>query len=154
MDYVEASDENLIQRNSVLKRRTISGILSHPVDADGTRAIINVDTFKQFNRKHFRVLPCPDSVIKNFQQLFQKEKLISSKSDDIAKFGVYFNNSAIKCVAAIETEVEDEVSQLSNPNFIVRYNLLQSMLLYGFDKSTVSMMKEIHGDSEVSISKS
>ena len=26
LDYVEASDENMIQRNSVLKRRTISGI--------------------------------------------------------------------------------------------------------------------------------
>ena len=36
LDYVEASDENMIQRNSVLKRRTISAILSHPVDADGT----------------------------------------------------------------------------------------------------------------------
>jgi hypothetical protein len=147
LDYVEASDENMIQRNSVLKRRTISGILSHPVDADGTWAIINVDTFKEFNRKHFRVLPCPDSVINIFQQLFQKDKLNSSKSEDIAEFGVYFNNSAIKSVAdsAIETEVEVEVSQLSNPNVIVRYNLLQSMLLYGFDKSIVSMMKELRG---------
>ena len=50
------------------------------------------------------------SLINNFQQLFQKEKLNSSKSDDIAEFGVYFNNSAIKSVAdsAIETEVEVE----------------------------------------------
>jgi len=43
LDYVEASDENLIQRNSVLKPRTISGILSHPVNSDGTWIIINVE---------------------------------------------------------------------------------------------------------------
>ena len=47
LDYVEASDENIIQSNSVMKRRTISGILSHPDDADGTWTIINVDTFKE-----------------------------------------------------------------------------------------------------------
>ena len=77
------------------------------------------------------------SVINNFQQLFQKEKLNSSKSDDIAEFGVYFNNSAIKSVAdsAIETEGEVEVSQLSDPNIIVRYNRCYCMVL----------MKELRG---------
>ena len=139
LDYVEASDENLIQRNSVLKPRTISGILSHPVDSDGTWMIINVNTLKEFTRKHFRVLPCPDSVIAIFQQIYQKEKLTSSKSTDIAEVGVNWINSII---AQTNIAVEDHIS---NSNLIVKTNLLQTMMLYGFNESVVSMMKELRG---------
>jgi len=52
------------------------------------------------------VLPCHDSVIYDFQQLFHKEQLMSSKPDDIAEFGVYLNNSTIESVADSAIEIQ------------------------------------------------
>ena len=139
LDYVEASDENLIQRNSVLKPRTISGILSHPVDSDGTWIIINVDTLKEFHRKHFRVLPCPNSVIAIFQQISTKEALTSPKSPDITEVGVKWANSIM---VQSNIVVDDYIS---NSNLVVKTNLLNTMMLYGFNESIVSIMKELRG---------
>ena len=101
--------------------------------------IINVNTLKEFTRKHFRVLPCPDSVIAIFQQIYQKEKLTSSKSTDIAEVGVNWINSII---SQTNIAVEDHIS---NSHLIVKTNLLQTMMLYGFNESVVSMMKELRG---------